>query len=64
MLDEFETEEKNRAYREVFKDTFNLATVPFYWSDLEPERGKPRYTADSPKIYRRPATDLCVDYCH
>lgn len=63
MLDEFETEEKNRAYREVFKDTFNLATVPFYWSDLEPERGKPRYTADSPKIYRRPATDLCVDYC-
>lgn len=63
MLDEFESEEKNRAYRELFKDTFNLATVPFYWSDLEPEQGKPRYTADSPKIYRRPATDLCVDYC-
>lgn len=63
MLDEFETEEKNRQYREIFKDTFNIATVPFYWSDLEPEQGKPRYAKNSPKIYRRPATDLCVDYC-
>ncbi|MBR5220088.1 MAG: glycoside hydrolase family 10, partial [Clostridia bacterium] len=35
MLDEFETEEKNRIYREKFPEIFNLATVPFYWSDLE-----------------------------
>ena len=63
MLDEFETEEKNRIYREKFPEIFNLATVPFYWSDLEPEEGKPRFAADSPKVYRRPATDLCVDYC-
>lgn len=63
MLDEFECEEKNAAYREDFARLFNLATIPFYWSDLEPERGKPRYAADSPKIYRRPATDLCVNYC-
>ncbi len=63
MLDEFETEEKNKIYRDEFSKTFNLATVPFYWSDLEPEQGKPRFSADSPKIYRRPATDLCVDYC-
>ena len=63
MLDEFENEEKNKLYREKFPAALNLATIPFYWSDLEPERGKPRYTADSPKIYRRPATDLCVDYC-
>ena len=63
MLDEFETEEKNRIYREKFPELFNLATVPFYWSDLEPEEGKPRFAADSPKVYRRPATDLCVDYC-
>ena len=63
MLDEFESEEKNRIYREKFPEAFNLATVPFYWSDLEPEEGKPRYAADSPKIYRRPAPDLCVAYC-
>ena len=63
MLDEFETEEKNRIYREKFPELFNLATVPFYWSDLEPVEGKPRFSADSPKVYRRPATDRCVDYC-
>ncbi len=63
MLDELETEEKNRIYREKFPECFNLATVPFYWSDLEPEQGKPRYAKDSPKVYRRPATDLCMEYC-
>ena len=42
MLDEFETEEKNAAYREAFKDHFNFATLPFYWDTLEPEEGKPR----------------------
>ena len=63
MLDEFETEEKNRIYRKKFQEFLNLATVPFYWIVLEPEEGKPRFTADSPRVYRRPATDLCVDYC-
>lgn len=63
MLDEFKEEEYNKEYRRFFKEYFNLATVPFYWGDLEPEEGKPRYPADSPKIYRRPAPDLCVDYC-
>ena len=63
MLDEFPTEEKNAIYREKFPEIFNLATLPFYWSTLEPEMGKPRYAADSPKIYRRPAIDLCIDYC-
>lgn len=63
MLDEFENSEKNEIYRNEFKKVFNLATVPFYWSDLEPEKGKPRFAADSPRIYRRPAPDLCVDYC-
>ena len=48
MLDEFETEEKNAAYREVFKQHFNMATVPFYWDTLEPEEGKPRFAKDSP----------------
>ena len=63
MLDELETPEKNEKYKEAFKRIFNMATLPFYWSDLEPEEGKPRYAKDSPKIYRRPAPDLCVEYC-
>lgn len=63
MLDEFECAEKNAVYREKFPELFNLATLPFYWSDLEPEEGKPRFAIDSPRIYRRPAPDLCVNYC-
>lgn len=63
MLDELETPEKNAIYRRKFPELFNLATVPFYWSDLEPEEGKPRYAKDSPKVYRRPAPDLCLEYC-
>ena len=58
MLDELETEEKNNIYKELFKDAFNEATLPFYWSDLEPIQGKPRFEKDSPKVYRRPAPDL------
>ena len=61
MLEEFESEEKNEIYKKKFKEVFNLATVPIYWSDLEPEKGKPRYAKDSPKVYRRPATDLCLE---
>ena len=63
MLDEFGDEAMNQAYRDAFYQYFNIGTVPFYWSTLEAERGKPRYSKDSEKIYRRPAPDLCVDYC-
>ena len=63
MLDELETEEKNAAYKKYFADLFNMATLPFYWDTLEPERGKPRYAKDSPKVYRRPAPDLCIEFC-
>lgn len=63
MLDEFGDDALNAAYRNAFHQYFNLATVPFYWDALEPVRGKPRYAADSEKIYRRPAPDLCFDYC-
>jgi len=63
MLDELETEEKNEAYKKYFSELFNMATLPFYWDMLEPERGKPRYTKDSPKIYRRPSPDLCIEFC-
>ncbi|MDY3928322.1 MAG: endo-1,4-beta-xylanase [Clostridia bacterium] len=63
MLDEFENEEKNEKYKKYFAEAFNMATLPFYWSDLEPERGKARYDKNSPKVYRRPAPDLCIEYC-
>ena len=63
MLDELETDEKNEKYKKYFSDVFNMATLPFYWDALEPERGKPRYAKDSPKIYRRPAPDLCIEFC-
>ncbi len=63
LLDEFETEEKNQLYRERFKEVFNIATLPFYWRELEPVEGELRYGKDSRKMYRRPSTDLCVEYC-
>jgi len=63
MLDELETEEKNETYKNRFKELFNIATLPFYWDTLEPEKGKPRYAKDSPKVYRRPAPDLCIEFC-
>ncbi len=63
MLDEMETAEKNAAYKKAFAETFNLATLPFYWNTLEPEEGKPRFPKDSPKVYRRPTPDLCLEYC-
>lgn len=63
MLDELETEEKNEKYKSRFSELFNMATLPFYWDTLEPERGKPRYAKDSPRIYRRPSPDLCIEFC-
>ena len=64
MLDEIvDSAEKNEAYKEHFAAAFNLATLPFYWSDVEPEEGKPRYSKDSPRVYRRPAPDLCLEWC-
>ena len=63
MLDEFTDEKLNEAYRDNFANYFNLATVPFYWDGLEPEEGKPRFAKNSPKVYRRPAPELCVEYC-
>ena len=63
MLDEFETEEKCKQYREIFPKIFNYAVVPFYWEGIEPEKGKKRFDADSPKFYRRPAADLVTKFC-
>jgi endo-1,4-beta-xylanase len=41
------------AYRRQFAGLFNYATLGFYWSDYERERGKPNYAY----------TDQVVDWC-
>ncbi len=64
MLDEFESSDDNDKYRRVFKEYFNFATLPFYWNTLEPEEGKLRFDKGSPKIFRRPPTELCLEYCN
>ena len=63
MLDELETDEKNEKYKKYFADTFNMATLPFYWDATEPEKGKTRYEKDSERLYRRPPIDLCIEFC-
>ncbi len=63
MLDELETAEKNRKYKEIMADFGNMVTLPFYWDATEPEKGKTRYTKDSEKVYRRPPIDLCIEFC-
>lgn len=64
MLDQYDTPEDNLKFRDTFHKYFNLATVPFYWAGIEPKKGELRYAADSPNIFRRPAPDLCLDYCN
>ena len=63
LLDEIEDAQKNERCKELFAGAFNQATLPFYWKDLEPKKGLPRYRADAPRIYRRPAPDLCLAWC-
>ncbi len=63
MLGEMQDEERNEKYKQYFAEAFNIATLPFYWNTLEPEQGKPRFAKDSPRIYRRPTPDLCLEFC-
>ena len=63
LLDQFEDPAENNAYEVAFCKLFNLGTVPFYWSDLEPEPGQIRYGVDSKPIYRRPPPDRCLEFC-
>lgn len=63
LFGQFDSEEKNRRYAEMFGDLFNAATIPFYWKTLEPTRGNLRFTEESEFIYRRPPTDPVVDFC-
>lgn len=63
MFNQFPEAEQNRRYEETFASLFNEAVIPFYWSDLEPEDGKPRFASGSTPIYRRPPTDEVLDFC-
>ena len=36
-------EKTEQAYRQRFAELLNYATLPFYWSGYEPERGKPNH---------------------
>lgn len=63
MLEEFETPEKNELYKKYFSDVFTMATLPFYWSATEPEKGHLRYEKGSTPMYRRPPIDLCMEFC-
>lgn len=62
-LNEMRNEDESREYKRLFADCFNLGTLPFYWKSTEPEKGKTRYTKDSPHIYRRPAVEMCLEFC-
>lgn len=55
--------ERNQKWREEFKNMFNFATLPFYWSAMEPERGRFRFSSDTPHIHRRPPADFCLKFC-
>ena len=63
MLDQFETDEKNAKYKQYFCDVFNIATLPFYWSGTEPQKGHLRYDKNSTYMYRRPPIDACMEFC-
>ena len=63
MVDQFPEAEQNEAYEQTFAAVFNHAVIPFYWSDLEPEEGKPRFERHSPPIYRRPPPDRVLEFC-
>ena len=49
--------DKDEAYEDAFLKLFNFATAAFYWDDLEPGPGKPRFAEGSPYIWRRPPPD-------
>lgn len=62
-VDHFAQSDMNALYGEKFAHIFNYGVVPLYWNALEPEQGKPRFNADSERVYRRPPVDACVDFC-
>ncbi|WP_456086927.1 endo-1,4-beta-xylanase [Parabacteroides sp.] len=63
LFGQLETTQQNKQYENTFGALFNSATLPFYWKTLEPEQGKPRYTAGSSYIFRRPPVDPILEFC-
>ncbi len=43
-FDAYGSSTENNTYKQRFSETFNYATVPFYWSWMEPVQGQPNYT--------------------
>ena len=64
MLDQYEDENEQQRYLELWKNLFNTAVVPLYWEGTEPEKNCLRYTKDKENdIYRRPLAQRVVEYC-
>ncbi len=63
VLGQLATPEMNAGYEQAFTRIFNFASLPFYWADLEPEPGKPRFGKDAPYIWRRPPPDVLLAWC-
>lgn len=63
VLGQLTTAELNRKYEEAFARLFNCATVPFYWRELEPQKGGHRFAEGSPDIWRRPPPDRLIKWC-
>ncbi|MGC9327402.1 MAG: endo-1,4-beta-xylanase, partial [Candidatus Hinthialibacter sp.] len=58
----YDSDGMNQKYEEAFVHLFNFATMPFYWSDLEPAPGQIRFQKNSPPIFRRPPPDLLLEF--
>lgn len=64
MFDQYENDEEQNRYLELWKNLFNTAVVPLYWEGTEPEKDCLRYTKENKTdIYRRPLAQRVVEYC-
>lgn len=63
VLGQLKTPELNEKYEKAFTHLFNFATLPFYWRDLEPVKGKTRFREGSEFVWRRPPPDRLVKWC-
>lgn len=54
---------RDDIYKNAFRTVFNYTVAPLYWDTLEPRRGKPRFSADSEFVSRRPQLDTIRDFC-
>lgn len=64
MYDQYEKEDEQQRYLELWKNIFNTAVVPLYWEGTEPHKDDLRYDKDSRNdIYRRPPAGKIIEYC-